>query len=43
MRETTAAAPVDAGEKPSIIVDYDLPETRERVWIALTDPKLLEM
>jgi uncharacterized protein YndB with AHSA1/START domain len=42
MHETTAAAGVDASEKPSIIVDYDLPDTLERVWMALTDPKLLE-
>lgn len=28
--------------KQSIIVDYDLPDAPEKVWRALTDPKLLE-
>jgi uncharacterized protein YndB with AHSA1/START domain len=42
MPETTAAAGVVAGEKLSIVVDYDLPDSPERVWMALTDPKLLE-
>lgn len=29
-------------DKQSIIVDYDLPESTEQVWRALTEPKLLE-
>ena len=38
MTEPTAVA----GEKQSILVDYDLPDTPENVWRALTDPRLLE-
>lgn len=31
-----------AKEKQSIIVDYDLPDSPQKVWRALTDPRLLE-
>jgi uncharacterized protein YndB with AHSA1/START domain len=41
MSESMAAPGTFSGEKQSIVVDYDLQDSPERVWQALTDPELL--
>ena len=42
MNESTSVSGEIPGEKQSIIAESDLPDAPERVWLALTDPKLLE-
>ena len=42
MSEISVVPSSAATEKQSILVDYDLPESPEKVWRALTDPSLLE-